>query len=275
MDDFKRINLTAHPLTFKDGAATGTPGVPNMKGKRIVVVGGSGGVGSHLVDRFAASGASVIIASRTDAKGQTALKEAQARNPGTDISVAVGDTSSFEGTAAFAAKVRQQGEVDHVAVSVGGWWSGHTLWDVPEDIVKKFYVDIPTAYLANLKAWAPHLPKGNAIVWILGASGIVPVPGSGPISMGSAALVMAQQVTEVEIKRTNAPFRLFSLVNGPINTRQRGAAHGSPAFVDGDEIADLALTLMERREVVSQGLTLRSRDQLLPYFKQLGIEPHR
>jgi NAD(P)-dependent dehydrogenase (short-subunit alcohol dehydrogenase family) len=271
--DYKPITATPTPLTFKGPA--GKPGLPNMAGKRIVVVGGSGGVGSHLVDRYAQAGAHVIIASRTAQKGEAAAKAARDRNPGKDIVVAVGDTSSFKGAAAFAEKVSAEGQVDHVAIAVGGWWSGTTLWDAPEEVVDTFFTGVPTSYLANLKAWAHRLPKGHAIIWILGASGFVPVPGSGPVCMGSASLLMAQGVVERELQMSGAPFRLFSLVNGALNTRNRSAVHSSPNFPDADEIADLSLALMERQDATSHGLTLRNRDNLKLYADQLGLPLRR
>ncbi|CAK9779449.1 NAD(P)-binding protein [Cutaneotrichosporon oleaginosum] len=271
--DPKPITNTPTPLSFR--GASGKPGLPKMKGKRILVIGGSGGVGSHLVDRYAQAGAHVIIASRTPEKASAALKAAQARNPGTDISSMAGDTTTFAGAKAFADTVSATGQVDHVALAVGGWWSGATLWDVPPHVVDTFFTGVPTAYLANLQAWAPRLLRGHAMIWILGGSGYNPVPGSGPVCMGSASLFMAQSVVEREIAMTGAPFRLFSLANGPLNTRQRGALHSSPSFPDADEVADLSLALMERQDVLSHGLTLRNRDHIKMYYDQLGLTPHR
>lgn len=272
--DYKPIGRDPTPLTFSGCSdAPAAPGLPDMTGKRILVIGASGGVGSHLVDRYAAAGAHVIIASRTPATAATALEAAQARNPGAKLTAVAGDTNSYASAAAFADKVCSEGPVDHVTLAIGGWWSGPSLWEASEEDVNTFFNVIPTAYLANLAAWAPRLPKGNAVIWILGASGLMPIPGSGIVNMASASLVMAQQVVEREIVRTGAQFRLFSLVNGSINTRNRAKELRNPDFPDADEMADLSLALMERRDVVSQGLTMITREHLAGYLKQLGITP--
>ncbi|KAL1405493.1 hypothetical protein Q8F55_009129 [Vanrija albida] len=240
----------------------------SLKGKRVLVIGGSGIVGSHQVDGFARAGAEVLLASRKQANAESAARDAAKRVPGATITPVSGELGTFSGAAAFADKIEQDhGRVDHVVVAIGSWWSGRGLWDVPEDVWQRFFVDVTTGYVASLRAWLPRLPETGSMVWILGASGVVPVPGAGPLSMAQASLVMAQRVVEAE---TGDSRRLFSIVLGNLATRERPGAPGS--WITADEAAEVAVALAARPDAPSQGVVIRHRAALDSVQKRLGLK---
>ncbi|WOO85515.1 11-beta-hydroxysteroid dehydrogenase-like 2 [Vanrija pseudolonga] len=263
---FERWDPNGAELILKPSRSHADP--RSLKGKRVLVIGGSGSVGSHQVDGFAKAGAEVLLASRKLPNAEAAAKDAAKRVPGAKIIPVAGDLGTFDGAAKFADKVtKDHGQVDHVVVAIGSWWSGRGLWDVPPDVWQRFFVDVTTGYIASLHAWLPRLPEAGAMVWILGASGVVPVPGAGPLSMAQASLVMAQRVVEAE---TGDSRRLFSIVLGNLATRERPGAPSS--WISADEAAEVAVALAARPDAPSQGVVIRHRTALDSVQKRLGLK---
>lgn len=87
-----------------------------LEGKKVLVVGGSSGIGEAAADALARLGAQVTIASRDPGK----LRAAAARIGGA-VRTAVLDTSNDAGLEAFFAA---EGEYDHVVVSAAQTSSG-------------------------------------------------------------------------------------------------------------------------------------------------------
>lgn len=87
-----------------------------LEGKKVLVVGGSSGIGAAAAKALAELGADVTIASRDPAKLQAA-----AAHIGGAVSTAVLDTANDAGLEAFFAA---QGEFDHVVVSAAQTSSG-------------------------------------------------------------------------------------------------------------------------------------------------------
>jgi NAD(P)-dependent dehydrogenase (short-subunit alcohol dehydrogenase family) len=87
-----------------------------LEGKKVLVVGGSSGIGEAAARELAALGAQVTIASRDPAKLQAA-----AGRLGGGVSTAVLDTTSDAAVEAFFAV---QGEYDHVVISAAQTASG-------------------------------------------------------------------------------------------------------------------------------------------------------
>lgn len=88
----------------------------NFEGKKVLVIGGSSGIGQATAKAFAAAGAVVTIASRDRAK-----LEAAAKAIGGDIRVASLDTTDAPAVEAFFAA---QADFDHVVISAAQTPSG-------------------------------------------------------------------------------------------------------------------------------------------------------
>ncbi len=88
----------------------------NFEGKKVLVIGGSSGIGQATAKAFAAAGAVVTIASRYRAK-----LEAAAKAIGGDIRVASLDTTDAPAVEAFFAA---QADFDHVVISAAQTPSG-------------------------------------------------------------------------------------------------------------------------------------------------------
>ena len=61
--------------------------VPDQRGKRAIVTGANSGTGKEAARKLAGAGASVILAVRTVAKGEQAMREIRAQHPHADVEV--------------------------------------------------------------------------------------------------------------------------------------------------------------------------------------------
>ena len=76
--------------------------MPDLSGKVIIVTGGNGGLGFQTVKAFANKGAEVVIACRSDKKGEAAKTEIQKLQPDAKIAVMKLDLSDFSSVRSFA-----------------------------------------------------------------------------------------------------------------------------------------------------------------------------
>ena len=95
--------------------------VPSLRGKRIVVVGGTSGIGEAVVESALAEGASVIIGSSNEANVKTSVAKFGGESTGLVINV-----REEASVAAFFATV---GAFDHLVYTAGDW--GHAGPPVP------------------------------------------------------------------------------------------------------------------------------------------------
>jgi len=119
-----------------------------LEGKKVLVVGGSSGIGAAAAKALAELGAEVTIASRDPAKLQAA-----AERIGGAVRTAVLDTTNDAGVEAFFAA---QGEFDHVVVSAAQTASGPVqklpLVDAYASMNSKFWGAYRVARAAKIAA---------------------------------------------------------------------------------------------------------------------------
>ncbi|MFD5828243.1 SDR family oxidoreductase [Lentzea sp. NPDC060358] len=94
--------------------------VPDQRGKRIVVTGANSGTGKEAAKRLAGAGADVVLAVRTEAKGEQARAEILAAHPGAAVEVRHLDLASQTSVAAFAEELVADGKRLDVLVNNAG-----------------------------------------------------------------------------------------------------------------------------------------------------------
>ncbi|WP_040166412.1 SDR family oxidoreductase [Microbacterium gorillae] len=200
--------------------------------RRVVVIGGTGRVGEGIVREWLAAGAEVIVPTRS------AAREAEFRDLLSDVTgldrlhTVVTDYADFASAAATAARITTDfGDVTDVVASVGGWWQGAPLWDTDPEVWQRYFVDLTTTHIANVRAWLPRLPESGSYQLILGGSANTVVPGAGVINMEQAALLMMSRTLSAE---AGAQRRLFTLILGPVATR--GRPWVDPTWVSGSDV---------------------------------------
>ncbi|MFD9583254.1 SDR family oxidoreductase [Streptomyces sp. NPDC059980] len=94
--------------------------LPDFTGKRVVLTGGSDGMGLVIATRFAAAGAELILPVRNPRKGEAALTAIRERAPEANVSLRSLDLSSLESAAALGETLRQEGDPIHLFIGNAG-----------------------------------------------------------------------------------------------------------------------------------------------------------
>jgi len=94
--------------------------VPDLSGKRVVLTGGSDGIGLVIARRLAAAGADLVLPVRDRGKGEAAVSEIRARVPRATITLHPLDLASLESVAAFSGALVADGRPIDVLVNNAG-----------------------------------------------------------------------------------------------------------------------------------------------------------
>ncbi|MEV5793880.1 MULTISPECIES: SDR family oxidoreductase [unclassified Streptomyces] len=94
--------------------------LPDFTGKRVVLTGGSDGMGLVIATRLAAAGAELILPVRNPRKGEAALTAIRERAPEANVSLRSLDLSSLESAAALGETLRQEGDPIHLFIGNAG-----------------------------------------------------------------------------------------------------------------------------------------------------------
>lgn len=94
--------------------------LPDLTGKRVVLTGGSDGMGLVIATRLAAAGAELILPVRNPRKGEAALTAIRERAPKANVSLRSLDLSSLESAAALGETLRQEGDPIHLFIGNAG-----------------------------------------------------------------------------------------------------------------------------------------------------------
>lgn len=150
-----------------------------FRGKSILVLGGSRGIGAAIVRRFAEEGAKVTF---TYSASQGAAEEL-ARETG---SIAIRADSADRDEVISA--VRNSGPLDILIVNSGIAIFGDALEQDPDAIDRLFQINIQTPYHASVEA-ARQMPDGGRIIVIGSVNGDrMPVPGMASYAVSKSAL---------------------------------------------------------------------------------------
>lgn len=232
--------------------------------RRVVILGGTGGVGEGIVRAHLAAGADVIVPTRNESKGAR-LRELVCDELAGRLSIVVGDYSTFDGAHDVAETiVTTYGDIDDVIASIGGWWMGKPIWAIDEADWRRAFTGLATAHVAAVRAFLPRLRERGSYTLILGGSATTPVPGSGIVSMEQAALLMMRSVLTVE---AGAQRRIHSLVLGPVQTRTRHQV--DPTWVSADEVGMVSVALAGNLSASGGDIELRSSADVQTVLRSL------
>jgi NAD(P)-dependent dehydrogenase (short-subunit alcohol dehydrogenase family) len=177
-----------------------------LKGKKVVVVGGSSGIGLSTAELAKAQGAEVIIASRNADR----LNAAAAKLGVTAIPA---DVTSDESVVSL---FRACGPVDHVVVTAAQLRSGPfktvSMEDVRSTMEGKFWGAWRVARAAEIRA-------GGSLTLVSGYLSIRPRPNSAIVGAANGALESLARSLALEL----APVRVNAVSPGIIDTPIRAA----------------------------------------------------
>ncbi len=221
----------------------------DFEGKRVVVLGGTSGIGLAVAAAVAREGATAIIASSTPERVDAALAALPATAEGhvLDLRDAVAVRDLFTRVGAF----------DHLVYTAGDALSLGPLAEASLDQVRQFFEVRYWGAVAAAKYGAPLLRPGGSIVFTSGIAGARPLPGWSIVASICAAMEGLTRALAVEL----APLRVNLVSPGFVRTpllrsipeaeRERVyAAAGAKLPVgrigEADEVADAYLFLMRQ-----------------------------
>ena len=186
----------------------------SVKGKNILIVGATGGIGSRTSKLLAASGASIFLAARNEVKLRTLAGELNI----TSEKIFAVDISHPEEIAALKEKFFSVYPTIDILVNAAGIGiikNMDVLSDV--DFLKTIHYNLYGPFLL-IKAFLPFMKeqKKGLIVNIPGILGKVPMAGAAAYSASKYGLVGMMQSVREEIKRTD--IRITNLFLGGVDS---------------------------------------------------------
>ncbi|MGW9128545.1 SDR family oxidoreductase [Paenibacillus chitinolyticus] len=180
-----------------------------LAGKKIVIIGGSSGIGLETAALALEQGAEVVIASRS------ADKLRQARNTlGSSVSAYELDMADEQAVKEFM--TRDVKRLDHLVVTAAQTWSGPFLATETFKARELFDSKFWGQYYAAKHA-APLLAEGGSITLFSGLVAFKPMAGSASLGAVNAAVASLGQTLALEL----APLRVNVVSPGIIDTPSR------------------------------------------------------
>lgn len=227
-----------------------------LNGKRIVVLGGSAGIGLAVAEQAAREGARVVIASSSRAR----VDQAVAGIPGSE-----GQVVDLRSEPAVQALFERIGALDHLVYTAGEELLLSPLAELDLGKARQSFELRYWGALAAVKAARAKLARDGSIVLTSGAAGHRPhagfvIGGSVCAAMEAAARTLAIELAPIRVNVVTPGFVDTGLwANLPAEARQqmfRDAAARLPVgHVAGPaEIAEHYLAFMKGRYVTGQAL---------------------
>jgi len=227
-----------------------------LKDKRIVILGGSAGIGLSVARRALAEGARVVVVSSSGERIQRALAEL----PGAE-----GQAVNLRVTGDVRALFERLGSLDHLVFTAGEELLLSPLANLDLQAARGFFELRYWAALAAVQAAAPRLSRSGSIVLTGGSAGVRPPPGF----VIGAGICAAMEATTRALAVELAPIRVNIVVPGFVETNlwsnipetartQMFADAAAKLPVGGvakpDDIAEHYLGFMRGRYVTGQAL---------------------
>jgi NADP-dependent 3-hydroxy acid dehydrogenase YdfG len=183
-------------------------GMNSLQDKRILVAGGTGSVGRHLVQAALSMQAIVVVPSRAPEK-LSALESSLDPVHRSRFVPLLGDLTSEQDAARI---MERAGSLDGAAVSLGGFVEAPMVLEAPRESLEKAVDGYVLSHFAAARTLIPALrERGGGYVMVNGPLAFAPMfPGTGLVSIATAAQSMLARVLAKETADT--PVRVNELV---------------------------------------------------------------
>jgi NAD(P)-dependent dehydrogenase (short-subunit alcohol dehydrogenase family) len=223
----------------------------SLKGKRVVIIGGTAGIGLAAAQAAAAAGAKVWAAGRSQAHIDKATAAANG-----SFEVRQADTHDAD---ALKAIFEEVGTIDHlVSAAVGGERTLKPFLEQTDEQFKAAY-DKLWGYTNVVRTGAPYLAEDGSITLVSGSPARKIRPAQSPLSCVGASVENLVRCLAVEM----APIRVNVVSPGTVDTAMfdamgdakeanlagMTATHLIPRAGSSEEVADGILFVMQNRFV--------------------------
>ncbi|MEY9835838.1 SDR family oxidoreductase [Streptacidiphilus sp. EB103A] len=178
----------------------------NLQGQRIVVIGGTAGIGLAVAEAAAREGAGVVVASRRRESVDDALKQLPEGAEGHVL-----DATDEAAVAAFFERI---GGFDHLVFTAGDSLLLESLAESDLSRARRFLdTRLWGAYTA-VKYGAPSIREGGSVVLTTGTAGRRPLPGTTVAASLCGAMESLTRALALEL----APLRVNAVAPGIVRT---------------------------------------------------------
>jgi NAD(P)-dependent dehydrogenase (short-subunit alcohol dehydrogenase family) len=174
--------------------------------KRVVIVGGTSGIGLAVAEKAALLGAEVVIVSSNAERVQDAIKSigGEAQGQAVDVSDEKAVESFFTNIGAF----------DHLVFTAGDSLQLHDLADTDLKQARRAFEVRYWSALATVKYGSPHIRKGGSIVLTTGIAGLRPHKGWVVAASVCGTIEALTRALAIEL----APIRVNAVSPGVVRT---------------------------------------------------------
>jgi len=181
----------------------------DIAGKTALITGGSSGIGLATAQRFAAAGAKVVVANRSDASTLASSFG------GEYLSVDVSNEAQVK--ALVEQVVRRHGRIDVLVNSAGVIADLLPITKLPGASLRRHF-DVNTMGIwATMHYAAPHM-EGGSIINVASAAGLAGLGGYAAYSASKAAVINLTQTAAVDL--SGMQIRVNCVCPGSIDTPQ-------------------------------------------------------
>lgn len=177
----------------------------DLAGQRIVVVGGSSGIGRAAATLFVEQGADVVVAARSAEK----LADLAAAVPG--LATEQVDATDRRSLDAMFARL---GPFDHLVVCFSSGGGSGPFASLDLDALHRAFTGKTLSHLATVQASLPTLRRGGSVTLVTAASAQSALPGTVGLASVNGALEAAVRPLATEL----APTRVNAVSPGLVET---------------------------------------------------------
>jgi NAD(P)-dependent dehydrogenase (short-subunit alcohol dehydrogenase family) len=188
-----------------EGAGAGGGAGPTVAGRRVVVAGGTSGIGEATARAFVARGAEVLVTGRDGGRLEASIARSGARG-------VVADASTAEGRAALLERAGER--VDHLVLALSGASGAGPFADLDLGALRTAFEGKLWPQLEVLQALLPRLAQDGSVVLVTAASARAALPGT----VGLAAINGALEAAVAPLSAELAPRRVNAVSPGVIDT---------------------------------------------------------
>ena len=174
--------------------------------ERILILGGSSGMGLATAKRFARAGEEVLIAGRSQAKLDAALEQMAGRAEGLVIDYT--DLSSLT-----RAKVHL-GRIDHLVLAASSDAAWGPFAQISSNALRQALEGKLIGYWQTLQTLLPILRQDGSVVMLTGAASRTAIPGTAGLAAVNGAITQMAQTLAHEL----APLRVNVVSPGLVDT---------------------------------------------------------
>ena len=177
-----------------------------FKNQRVVIVGGSSGIGLAVAEEAALQGAEVVIVSSSTERVQKAIKSIGGEARGETV-----DVADEKAVKSFFANL---GALDHLVFTAGDSLQLHELADTDLKQARRAFELRYWSALATVKYGSPQIRKGGSIVLTTGVAGRRPHSGWVIAASVCGTIEALTRALAIEL----APIRVNAVSPGVVRT---------------------------------------------------------